>query len=638
MKRILVALMALCLASEVHAATYFLRSGGNDANVGTTNSDGGAWKTLAKANASVAPGDVVQVVSLSAADTTGGTATTIIAPAVDGTPSAWITYIGNPASPLTLGQSQILFQRQYLSIKGFRSRAGMKFDYVDETHKPYYDSLSYCHGQNVYFLMAKRCAVYHCTWRNTTGSYTTFFASQNSIAGPPAVNSTALGDASDNTIRDCQVNGGNISATPGQSKFFYMRWTHRDTIERNTFTATFTGTNPDCAGRYIYNSTGLQFNNNKWTFEAANEPAGAEDVAWVAYALRDSTQNVFFQTDTMLCGVSSGYKIGGRIINAGAFGGVTCWNLHWLGCRYLQTKRMFGQEAADSCVFVSTTIRTSRDKALEVYNGSNLLINHCTLFGQNSSKYGSGLTMGFLVNPAMQGCTITNNIFATDSMGYWYTYETALAFYNTYSHFNLINQNLYWSPKVVGGVTAYQHAASAPGNNFAVGKTSAWCVDGHDCQSAWGDPVFTDSSFATFNGGLGTNSIAVGQNFGADGYAGAILPTDNIPPAEAPLWTDAAGGTSTRVDFSVRWTDTGDDYMSGRATLVELALVDQSTADLTPATFNTYRVLTTIPLSPGTLRFVTLSASHAPGVLPDYWLGIRVTDKAGNVAYTVVQP
>ena len=132
-------MLALCLATQANAATYYIRSGGSNSNAGTTNSDGGAWQTLAKANTTVQPGDVVQVISLTASDTTSG----VLLPAMDGTPTAWITYIGNPASPLTFGLADVRLSKSYVSIKGFRSRNRMAMAYTDEGHKPYYDSLSY---------------------------------------------------------------------------------------------------------------------------------------------------------------------------------------------------------------------------------------------------------------------------------------------------------------------------------------------------------------------------------------------------------------------------------------------------------------------------------------------------------------
>jgi len=58
--RVLVAVVLLC-ASVAEAATYYVRTDGNNANAGTTNSAGGAWRTIDKCMDTVVAGDICRV-------------------------------------------------------------------------------------------------------------------------------------------------------------------------------------------------------------------------------------------------------------------------------------------------------------------------------------------------------------------------------------------------------------------------------------------------------------------------------------------------------------------------------------------------------------------------------------------------
>lgn len=657
MKKLLAVLLALCVATNAFAASYFIRSGGSDSNAGTTNTDGGAWQTLNKANTTMIAGDKVQIVSLTAADTSGATSTTIINPTNNGTSGAYITYIGNPASPLTFGTSGITINKSYISVKGFRSRAGMTLEYISEVSKPLGDSITYCHAQTQAFKMAKDSWVEHNEYRNTaaagSGNRTVTFMSNNNVAGPPYNATTCtncgvgvLGDDAGIRFRYNVVDGGIISHD-GADKFFYMRYCHNDTIEYNQLSATFaTNGHPlsdgDCHGRYTYNSQNIYFRGNKWTFEANNTPPanGSQPGTWVAFANRDSFQRFTFDTDTLLAGVSSGYAIGGRLINVGNGNwSTTNSNPVYRNCFYKVSGLVYQQDYCDSQTFVGSVFISKNDRGMELMTGPNITINHCTFKGVRQGNLGS--SFAFFDAAGFTNGSVTNNIFYTDSMDYSNGYEKGVAYYNTYDHFNLINQNLYYSPVSHTGISLSTHAVGAPGNSFSVGPSNGWCSNGHDCQSIFGTPRFTDSTFATFNPTLLSDTRAVGTNYGSDGYAGAISPLDAIAPDEPGLWTYGTGGSNTSVYFNVAWTNTGDDHMTGRATLIEFALVEQGTATLTASNFDTYKLASSynkVPNPSGQRQTTVVSATHAPGTLPDYWLGIRISDEAGNYAVSIIQP
>ena len=61
-QRGVLAVAVLLLSSAVaHAATYYVRTDGNDGNDGSTNTSGGAWRTINWAVDHASAGDVVRV-------------------------------------------------------------------------------------------------------------------------------------------------------------------------------------------------------------------------------------------------------------------------------------------------------------------------------------------------------------------------------------------------------------------------------------------------------------------------------------------------------------------------------------------------------------------------------------------------
>ncbi len=84
--RFLISLMILALSSD--AATYYVRTDGNNSNTGLANTSGGAWLTIQKAATTMTSGDSVQVQA--------GTYNERIAVTVSGASSnSWINFVGN---------------------------------------------------------------------------------------------------------------------------------------------------------------------------------------------------------------------------------------------------------------------------------------------------------------------------------------------------------------------------------------------------------------------------------------------------------------------------------------------------------------------------------------------------------------
>ena len=96
-------LVLLCLAPLGPMATYYVRTDGNNSNLGTTNGSGGAWRTIDWAADHVSPGDVVRVQA--------GTYSERVTPGVNGTSvTNRVTFVADGAVTVcgwTFRQSQL---------------------------------------------------------------------------------------------------------------------------------------------------------------------------------------------------------------------------------------------------------------------------------------------------------------------------------------------------------------------------------------------------------------------------------------------------------------------------------------------------------------------------------------------------
>ena len=117
---VLAPLFLLAFSSLSMAATYYISGSGNDTAGGLSVTT--AWKTIAKANASLKPGDTVYLLA--------GTYADQIRPAVSGSGNAGrITYSAYDGQQVILSNSVTvnLRDRSYISIIGFTAKGGQRF-------------------------------------------------------------------------------------------------------------------------------------------------------------------------------------------------------------------------------------------------------------------------------------------------------------------------------------------------------------------------------------------------------------------------------------------------------------------------------------------------------------------------------
>jgi hypothetical protein len=184
---------------------------------------------------------------------------------------------------------------------------------------------------------------------------------RNTITGPVSFlldRQLALAPAKSNceydTLRRNQIDIGTITY-----KGFVVRgYTQNCLIDSNRVSGTFSGTNIDVQGRYLYNTYDNVFRDNRWTFEATNAIASGP---WVAFALRDSSRRNLFERDTVLGGVASGMPISGRLVNAGnsAWTGQSI-NNRWNACFYQMTSYVWTQDAFKGST-IENSVFASRD-------------------------------------------------------------------------------------------------------------------------------------------------------------------------------------------------------------------------------------------------------------------------------------
>jgi hypothetical protein len=565
---LLVAGLAVAAAAFPAAgAVRYVAPNGLDTNNGTSPSS--PW-SLSKANSSLVAGDV----AILAAGNYGSTA---IRPANNGSSGAYITYVGsltNPTSTVTSGQIN-LSSRRFISVKGVQ--CGSMYigaSSGDSTTRAQDDSVSYCVATGGLTLGALRCHIL----RNRIGNDT---VEDRFISGSVALNGEAK--SSFCTIRNNVFN----LRTDGTSSHC-MRWDEIVGFQMtdNTFNCTVDASASDS---HILKKFGCQYN-----LFRGNRYNCLNLASYGVYLVqRNCVRWNVFDRDTVIEDPRSVNDVAVRFSTAGNYPGCQGYNTYancFYKTRFIEYQNDANGESFFGCTFACTGYAITFD-AVQTYQDS-MTMRHCTFFSSG--------------NQAVQ-LFKNSNIKLRSNVFYASGSSCPIAILPVSGD---IDSNLVFSP-------------TGSSNQAVGGRTDCSAPAG---ASRWGDPMFTNATYANFNPMPRSGSAAVGSQW-KDGYVGAVnpsgLPADVTPPAAV---VDLGFGQISDRTVEIVWTAPGDDGMSGSAAQYDLRW---STSPITAANF-----ASATPVSPPPVVLAAGSGQSylLSGLTPNtrYYVALRTMDEAGN--------
>ncbi|MGH2436131.1 MAG: hypothetical protein ACRDFA_03965, partial [bacterium] len=262
-----VVLLVVAAMAVPASATYrYVSPAGNDANSGSSPTN--AWATIGRANAAALPGDVIFVAN--------GTYAHFPSPAMSGTATQRIAFVGNLASPssVVITDSRTNFTKSHVTLKGFHLANGFTLSGVR-------DSIAHCWvgGSKPQILGADDCVVTHCRVE----------AERFWIQG---VEADTFPKAERDTIRLCTFNLRPTST----GHTMRLNAVEDCVVDRCRFTIDIAPSAWGASPVKMFGVKRSRFMDSFWN--ATNRCGSCDEAGW--FVLRDHTQSNAFVRDTIL--------------------------------------------------------------------------------------------------------------------------------------------------------------------------------------------------------------------------------------------------------------------------------------------------------------------------------------------------
>ena len=595
-------ILSLAVAAPAWAATYWVSPTGSAAASGADSLANA--KSLADVNSRVVAGDRVFFKT--------GTYSSPIQPNANGTSGSRIRYYGFPSSPGAVTVTNIRFgwngsnsRGDYSTANGFTVSGQMTG--CDETAGLYAtgDSIANCQIPNAgggFDFRTKGSVLDNCVFGN--GSITSTGQS-HFIDMFNANNVYATSNRLTNNTFTVNVN---TTASQGDVHILGMFRTHSNVFYNNTFNVTVTS----CFGYFfpveLYRSYSNSFQSNRFNLAMNSTPGGTHAI----WGYRDSSSyNRFVNNDVTTTGPG---LISLGLSQAGSF--VSTTNNTYMGGNTFKlnavpvTGGIYWQNGSRSDTLEFNTVAVNGGAALYLENGGNFtgtIVRHNTFYSNNATVF----TLNGATNTT--GSRLVSNVFystvANNSSNATVVVPSGIA---------LDSLGLVFSR---GGTASnairYNGANGAPGTGGNYGQSG---------KAIWNTPMFTDSSYATFNPTLRAGSPGLSTSL-QDGFAGSrgVATLDVVAPSAI---TTLSGPSSSGTSVSLAWNAVGDDGLTGTATSYE---VRYSTSSINSTNF---AAATLAPGAPTPGASGAAQAMNVLGLLPTttYYFAIVVRDETGNAS------
>ncbi len=594
--------LSAAFVPPANAATYWVSPTGSTSASGADSSSNA--KTLAWFNANAVAGDICRFKS--------GTYTDPIQPAHDGTPGSRIRYYGFPRSPGAVTVADIKFgysKGSYCTVKWFRCPGSISGAIMVASISTVGDSLVNCVTTNAGGGIA---------FQNQGSVYDSLTVTGGSITGTGQyhfIDMFMVGSgtfAKNNVVSNCNFDvTANTPASQGDVHVLGMMHTAYNTFINNTFNVTVNA----CFGYFfpleMYEGYYNSFTNNRFNVQLNVTPGGTAAV----WGYRDSSSYCRFVGNTV--NVTGPGMISMGLSQAGSYVGTTghmYFGNNFIKIAHPQVNGVwYYQNGArgDTCEF-NVIASGAATPAFFLNQGSftdciyrhntfttagGVVVNLSSVLDASRSRFASNVFYGGSPNGSGSSASVQvpNAPGLLDSAGVIYSVGGS-----------------------AGNGIRFNGTTGVPGSGGNYGIAG---------RTAWGSPMFVDSTFSTLDPHLNAGSYAAGiaeGGAGAGAYPFGAAAADTVAPADV---TDLTATNVSATSLLLQWHAPGDDGMSGVASVYDLRVSTSPIADLN--SFNAATPLTPSPspLSPGTLQQYAVLNLVAN---TNYWFAIRTRDDAGN--------